>query len=291
MNSNRFYAPETIQALTELLQQKKDKSDIYFVAGATDFLIDIKKQGIMDFTTIDLTHLEALQQIETRDDCIEIGAAVTMAGLEESPAIRSHATALAKAAATVGSTQIRNRATIGGNIAGASQSADTVTACLALGATVVLLNSGGELRELPLEEFILGIGLTQIKPDEVLIKIWIPVGSNAVHSGFAKVGSRKSVTISKINLAARIVFQDKYIAEATMYFGSIGTKAVRAADMEKHCIGREWNETLMAGLFELGSRQIDEAIPTRSSRPYKRIAVKGVISDVFDDIANQRGLI
>jgi CO/xanthine dehydrogenase FAD-binding subunit len=288
MKSNTFYAPETIQELVEILKLKRDKHDYYFVAGATDFSIYVKKQGIIDFTAIDLTHMDELKKIEERVDCIEIGAAVTMVKLEESNTIRNHGNALGEAAGRVGSTQVRNRATIGGNIVNASQCADTVTALFALGATAILLNSNGEFRELILEDFILGTGHTQLKQDEVLVKIRIPYGNKSVYSSFSKVGSRKSVTISKLNHAVRLVFEGNYVAEAAMYFGSIGSKAVKAVKMEKHCIGREWNETLMAELLELGSVQVDEAIPTRSSRHYKRIAVKGVINDVFNDIVSQR---
>lgn len=291
MKLNTFYAPATIQELIELLKLKKDRSDFCFVAGATDFLINIKKQGIMDFTAVDLTHLDALKGIEEIGDCIEIGAAATMSMLEKSKTVLDHANALAQAAGRVGSTQIRNRATIGGNIANASQCADTVAASFALGAKVVLLNSEGKIRELFLEDFLLCIGRTQIERDEVLIKIRIPYGSKSVYSSFSKVGSRKSVTISKLNHAVRLAFKDKYVAEAAIYFGSVGPKPVKAVKMEMHCIGREWSEALMAELLELGSVQIDEAIPTRDSRHYKRVAVKGVISDVFNDIAKQRGVI
>lgn len=291
MNSNTFYAPETIQQLVDLLKLKRDRSDLYFVAGGTDFLIDTKKRGIMDFTTIDLTHLDALKEIGKKDNCIEIGAAVTMSKIEKSDIIRNHAYAIAEAAGRVGSTQIRNRATIGGNIANASHCADMITSSFAFGATAVLVNSEGAYRELLLEEFILGLGSTQIKQDEVLVKIRIPYGNDTVYSGFSKVGSRKSVTISKLNHAVRLVFKDNHIAEAAIYFGSIGPKAIKAVNMEKYCIGREWNEALRAELLELGSEQVDEAIPTRASRVYKRTAIKGVISDVFDDIANQRGAI
>lgn len=291
MKSNAFYAPETIQELIELLELKKENRDFYFVAGATDFAIHTKKHEIMDYTAIDLTHLDELKRIEKVGDCIEIGAAVTMARLEESNILKNNGNALVEAAGRVGSTQIRNRATIGGNIANASQCADTVPASCALGATVILLDSEGKQRELLLEEFILGIGHTQIKSNEVLVKIRIPNGRKMTYSSFSKVGSRKNVTISKINYAVRIVFEDYYVAEAAMYFGSIGSKAIKAVSMEKHCIGRAWDEKLLAELLELGSLQIDQAIPTRSSRHYKRIAVKGVISDVFNDIASQREVI
>jgi len=291
MKQNSLYAPDTVEQLVELLKLKKDRDDFYLVAGATDFLIDIKKKGIMDYTAVDLTHLNEMKEIEKKDGCIEIGAAVTMSRLESSNIIRENAKAVAEAAGRVGSTQIRNRATIGGNIANASHCADLITAAFALGATVVLLNSEGVYRELPMEDFILGSGRTRIGQDEVLVKLSIKNGNNNAYSGFSKVGSRKNVTISKLNHAVRLVFKDNYIAEAAIYFGSIGPKAIKAVNMEKYCIGREWKEALRSELMELGSLQVDEAIPARPSRIYKRTAIKGVISDVFDDITNQREVI
>ncbi|KAB3532127.1 FAD-binding protein [Alkaliphilus pronyensis] len=291
MKSNTFYAPKTIQELVELLKMKKERNDLYLVAGATDLAIHIKKQGILHFATIDLTHMDELKEIEKKDDVIEIGAAVTMTKLEKSIIIQVHGYALAGAAGRVGSTQIRNRATIGGNIANAAHCADTITACFALGATAVLLDSEGVFRELPLEEFVLGLGETQIKPDEALVNIRIPKGSTSIYSSFSKVGSRKNVTISKLNHAVRLVFKDNYVTEAAMYFGSIGPKPIKALNIEKHCIDREWNEALLLQLLDLGSKLIDEAIPTRTSRHYKRIAIKGVISDVFNDILSQREVI
>jgi len=291
MKNSFFYAPKTIEELVRLLNIKKYRNNIYFVAGATDFAVQIKKKGILDYTAIDLTKLDELKMIEKKDKCIEIGAAVTMTRLEKSDIIRNHINALAEAAGRVGSTQIRNRATIGGNISNAAHCADTIPSCFAFGAIVILLNSEGKFRKLSLEEFVLGLGSTQIKQDEVLIKICIPYKDNKCYSTFSKVGSRKNVTISKINHAARVVFRRNYVEESSMYFGSIGPKAIRAVNMERYCLGREWNKELKEELMELGSKLVDEAIPTRQSRQYKRIAIKGVISDVFDNITKQREVI
>ncbi len=288
MNTNMFYAPKTAEELTEFLKIKEANKNLYLAAGCTDLLVDIKKRGIKDFDIIDLTQLKELKEIEKKDKYIDIGAAATMTEIENSDIIKEYAYALAKAASMVGSTQIRNRGTIGGNIANASQSGDMITACSAFDPVVVLLNSAGVYREMPLGELITGIGRTKIEADEAIIKIRIPLESGSIYSSFSKVGSRKNVTISKINHSIKLTFAGDYIENASMYFGSIGTKPIKAVAMEKHSVGKHWDESLKDELLELGTLQVDEAIPGRASREYKRTAIKGVLSDAFDDIANQR---
>jgi len=288
MYNSDFFAPDSLKSLAEVLKLKRERRDLFLVAGGTDFAIFRKKQGVMDFSTVDLTQIKELKEIVLKEDCIEVGAGVTMTNAEKSVILQTHARALTDAAGRMGSAQIRNRATIGGNMANAAQCADTVTASCALNAKVVLMNADGLLREIPLEEFILGIGSTVLQPDEALIRIRYPLGSAQILSGFSKVGSRKSMSISKLNLAIRVEFQEHLVAKAAFCFGSIGPKSIMAGEMAKCCIGRPWNEGLLGELLELGSAQVDDAIPGRDSRLYKRVAVKGLISDVFQEISEQR---
>ena len=288
MTNSGFYSPDSLQSLAEALKVKRDRRDVFIVAGGTDFSIYRKKQSLMDFSVIDLTQIEEMKEIVLKEDCIEVGAGVTMTNAEKSPILKHHARALTDAAGWMGSTQIRNRATIGGNMANAAQCADTVTASCALNATVVLMNAHGQFREIPLEAFILGIGVTALEADEALIKIRYPIMGGNVYSGFSKVGSRKNMSISKINLAIRVEFSGQHVANATFCFGSIGSKSIFSRAMSERCIGRPWNEALLNELMALGSLQVDEAIPGRDSRHYKRVAVKGLISDVFKKITEQR---
>ncbi len=283
-----YYSPTTIAELVDVLRTKKDNNCLYFVAGATDLLLNMRKLGRIDYSVIDISQLDDIKGILETNDSIEIGAAVTMDILEKSKLIRHHGNALAEAASKVGSTQIRNRATIGGNIANASQCADTITAGCALGAKVLLLNSEGKIREKTLDDFVLDIGLTQIQQDEMIYKVSIPKSEKTMFSSFSKVGSRKSVATSKINHAVQATIADNCVCGIKIYFGSIGPKTVRVVSLEEKCVGKLWDNELLEKLSFWGTQIIDEIIPTRASRSYKRIAVKGVISDVFLAIKYQK---
>ncbi len=288
MNST-FLNPTNLEQLIEALEYKKGNPYTYFIAGGTDFVIRARKNKLMDYSIIDLTQIDALRKIEKVDDHIEIGAAVTMHEIEYSDVVKDYAVALSQAASMVGSVQIRNRATIGGNIANAAHCADMITTCSALKATAVLLNSDGDYREMPVEEFTLGSGKTIIEPDEVLVKIKFPNLATPKYTAFHKIGSRKTVTISKINCCLQVDFADKKIKDISIYFGSLAPKAIPADLLQAHCIGRQWDNTLLKELQDLATKTVDLAIPTRASRHYKRRAIKGVVSEIFDKIDDQKG--
>ncbi len=289
MNKSTFLRPVNIDELCEALQYKKENSYTFFIAGGTDFVIRARNNKLMDYSIIDITAVEELSKIEKIDHHIEIGAAVTMDEIEKSDIVKDYAVALAQAASMVGSTQIRNRATIGGNIANAAHCADMITTCSALQAKVELLNAKGARRQVLVEDFTQGSGKTIIAPDEVLTKIIFPDLVTKKYTAFHKIGSRKSVTISKINCAARIGFEDDVVADISIYFGSIAPKAISAELLREHCVGKVWNEALLAELLELATETVDLAIPTRASRHYKRKAVKGVVCELYDKINVQRG--
>lgn len=283
MMVNNFYSPRNIEELVKVLQVKKKSENMFFVAGATDFAVVMNNNKVMDYVSVDLTKVAGMRNIEKIGNIIEIGACVTMDELDKSDIVRKNIHGLSQAAGSVGSTQIRNRATIGGNAANAAQCADTLTALFAYGASAVMVNSRGEYREVRLEDLIVGFGKTFIEDDEILVKFKVEVKKNE-YSAFSKVGSRKTVTISKINNCMRIVMDGNKITECSSYFGSVAAKPVESTMTEEAIVGKEFNDELLKELMELGSKQIDEAIPARSSRHYKRVAVKGIVNDVYDEI-------
>jgi CO/xanthine dehydrogenase FAD-binding subunit len=285
MMENNFYSPNSIEELVKVLEVKKNSDNMFFVAGATDLAVVMNNNKMFDYTSVDLTKVKEMRNIEKKGSIIEIGACVTMDELDKSDVVRKYIHGLSQAAASVGSTQIRNRATVGGNAANAAQCADTLSALFAYNAIAVIVNSNGEFRETRLEDLIVGFGKTFIEDNEALVKFKVEVKENE-YSAFSKVGSRKTVTISKINNCLRVIMDGNKVVECSSYFGSVAAKPVESKLTEEAILGKEINDKLLHELMELGSKQIDEAIPTRSSRHYKRVAVKGIINDVYDEIKN-----
>ena len=142
---NQFNAPKTNKELVTYLENISGST--FLLGGGTDLSIYIKNNNIHNFTLIDLTKINENKTIQLTDKTIEIGSAVTISKLLSNTAIKHNFPALQEACNTLGSTQIRNIATLGGNIVNASQSADTLPVLLAHQAYCILLNKNGSIQK------------------------------------------------------------------------------------------------------------------------------------------------
>lgn len=277
---DNFIMPKNIEELCHALRDKDDNT--YILAGGTDLIIKFIKDNILDFKIIDISSFSKFRSIENIGDKIKIGSSVTMTEIENSELIKKEVPALATAAYNVGSTQIRNRATIGGNLANAAQCGDTIPVLFAYDADIELLNSSKEIRYVKARAFVTGIGKTTLGKDEVITAILIKK-SNFI-SGFSKVGSRKSVTISKVNCCGKILLNEEdIIQDAEVYMGAVGVKPVKAELIEKKLIGKTLG--ISSGeLEESIMEQVESAIPNRSSKHYKKIAAIGLVKDMLADM-------
>lgn len=285
MSQNTFSAPQTLKELAKVLKTKN--KNCYIAAGVTDLAVKINKNKIFDYSIIDITKIRELKKIDKINNSIIIGACATMQSIENSDILKAYAPALVNAASKVGSTQIRNRATIGGNIANASQSADTLTVLLTYNAEVEVINSQGKTVISKVDDIVEGLEKNLLNEDEVITKIKFKIEDNEL-SSFSKVGARKAVTISKINCCIRIkVEQSNLIKKADVYFGAIGPKPIKSRIVEKVLVGKKLSKEISTELLEKASLQVDEVIPTRTSRYYKRTAVKGVVDNILNDLIEQ----
>ena len=167
-----FYQPATLEEASRLL--KENGPGGRFLAGGTDLVIAMKEKGLLPKYIVDLKRVPGLAGIrENSDGTITLGALTTMREIETSPLITKKYPFLAQSAAEVGSIQIRNRATIGGNMSNATPSADTAPALMRLNATAKIASATGE-RSINLEEFFKGPGQTVMSADEILTEITIP---------------------------------------------------------------------------------------------------------------------
>lgn len=258
---------------------------ITLVAGGTDITIKMRKSPVEQGIILDLSHVSEMKQRHLDHQGLWIGALCTMTELAESQEIRHLLPLLSKAAGSVGSTQIRNRATIGGNVGNAAQCADTIPVLMALGAKADILQASGERREMLVTELVQGIGKTALKANEVIVGFQIPSENLRCRSGYSKVGSRETVTIAKINCAAVVKTTDGIISSAQVAFGSLGAKAFLSPAVSLGLLGKTPAQCTEEMVIDLFVSQVEEAIGGRASLPYKRSAVKAVAADIRNQIA------
>lgn len=277
----RFIAPKSIEELCLSLKEKDNNT--YIISGGTDLLIHFSKKGIFDFDVIDITKISELKEITETETEISIGACVTMTELEDSTLIKQYVPALADAAYSLGSQQIRNLATIGGNTANSSQSGDTLPVLFAYGAQAEIINSAGIRRIDKVESIVAGLEKNNLSADEAITKIIIK--KDCRKSAFSKIGSRKAVTISKINCCAVVdLNNDSIIENAVIYLGAVGPKPVRGSIIEQALIGMSIDNFNISEIKEAVYSQIESLIPDRSSKHYKKSAAVGLVEDVLNKL-------
>jgi len=214
-----LYCPETLEEAVALQQQTGGA----YLAGGTVSLVNHHRGQDIGACQISLDRIPALRGITTENGMLRIGAYVTMDELEQSEAVKANSYALWQAAAEVGGPQIRNRATLGGNLAAASPSSDCATPLLAMDAVLCVIGAAGT-RRIPLREFFLGRFRHTLSPEEIIQSIEIPLQPGAV-SAFRKVGKRSALAVSCLNVA--MVRSEASIAVA------VGAAAPKAVYCEK----------------------------------------------------------
>ena len=277
-----FTDPLMPATLTELLDILKHDSDhVFLVAGGTDFMVRHSHRLPPEARLIDLSGLSELKGISLEGDELAIGALETMTRVSQNIMIQQRAAALAAAAGRVGSWQIRSRGTVGGNLANASPAADTPPALSALGAEALIVSPEGR-RRVAVEEVILGPNKSAINKNEVLIGFRLPVRPGRV-SAFGKIGSRTEVSIARLNLAAMAaVDSGGAVTGARVFLGTLGLAARRVSEAEECLINNGLRDE--EAFAEALSAGVEQAIPGRSTMPYKCSAVRALGRDVLDNL-------
>ncbi len=260
------------------------------VAGGTDWFVS-KGRILPDGTRlIDLSGVSELRGILMKDGILRVGSGETMTSVSNDFLVRRYASCLAEAASDVGSWQIRNRATLGGNLAGGSPAADTPPALLALGASVEVLSVCG-ISERPVSE-IISKGKKGIAADEVITALLIPVSDNELKvSAYGKIGSRKEVSIARLSLAVNVVYDDvkSCFKDALVVLGTLGSAGLRCPEAENALTFSFDVERQRADFCSALALSVDRAIPGRSTQLYKRTAVQALGEDVLASLRDKAG--
>jgi len=259
------------QTLDDLLDLKAQGHAI--LAGGTDLFVHMRNKKIQPQTLVCLDQLrdKGLREVADTEDEICIGAAVTHSQLIQNPLVQQHFPILIQALETLGSPQIRNMGTLGGNIMTASPAGDSLPPLYVLDAQVELAGKNGS-RRMPISRFITGPGSTCLKPEEILYRIWIPKSpSHGLHH-FEKVGHRKSLSIAILSLAALVdLTEEKKIRAVRLAWGSVGKTIVTSPETEKRLMGTSVDDP--AGFILAAARIRAEVSPisdVRAGADYRR---------------------
>jgi carbon-monoxide dehydrogenase medium subunit len=233
-----YQAPKSLREACALLDEFGAKARL--LAGGTDLLVNLKHKKMAPDQVISLNRIKGLDEAAAKKGKgISIGPLATAAYLAENELALGPLQVLAEGAGRIGSPLIRNRATIGGNIVTARPASDLAPPLLVLGALLILKGKDGE-RELPVEKFFKGPGKTSIKPKEILSRIFIPEPDGPGAGAYLKLGSRKALEISLVNVASFIeVGADLSIKQARIALGAVAPVPVRAKTAEKFLKGKK----------------------------------------------------
>ena len=259
-----YHKPATLAAALEL---GGSGTGARYLAGGTDLLVQIRARGLRPSALVSLRAIAELRGIEV-DDCVRIGAATTLAEIAGHPSIVARYPLLAQAARTVGSPQIRNVATIGGNLCNASPCADTAPALLVLGASVVLQGPGGQ-RRIALEDFFTGPGQTCMARGELLHSIQLPPPRTAARGRFVKK-TRVGMDLAKESIAVLVEQDGLRCTRARVAVGSVAPVPLRLRQTEELLEGATVDSATLTTAGDTARAEVSPITDLRSTDGYRR---------------------
>ncbi len=255
------------------------------LAGGTDLLVRIKKGLLEPEKVVDLSALEELGGIREDGEQIVIGPLITHGEVMESDLANRYLPVLVQGCATVGSPQVRNMGTLGGNIVNASPAADSIPPLIVLEAGVILQSLAGK-REMRLEEFIIGPGKTQLRAGEVLTGIVVNKMPAGERSLYRKLGQRKALAISIASVAVRMEFDlaTGMCSNPRIAFGAAVPAIRRVKDLESLLCQRKLDER---GIREIAEQAKEFCAPIsdiRASAEYRRAMCGSLLYEVLYEL-------
>ncbi|MGE3272047.1 MAG: xanthine dehydrogenase family protein subunit M [Chloroflexota bacterium] len=263
--------PSTV---ADCLAALSDSGDVKVVAGGTDLLPQMKNGVTKPVRVVDLSAVPELKVLEVgADGTLRVGAAVSSRDLELAEPVRAGFTALAEGAGVVGSLQVRNLATLGGNICNAAPSADMAPPVLALDAVAVIAGPDGQ-RIVPMADFFQGVRRTVVQPGEILVEIQIPALPAGSGSTYVRHTPRRELDIAVVGVATQLTVQDGKCTRARIALGAVAPVPVRATEAEAHLEGKEITTALLDEAAELAVNSASPISDQRGSAEYRRHLVK-----------------
>lgn len=282
-----YFAPQKIEEALEILS--RDGKEIKVIAGGTDLLVQYYDQLYEVNGWLDLRNIKELEEIKINKGKMEIGAMVTHTQLEKSEDIKRYFPILSQAAADIGSPQIRNRGTIGGNIVNASPAGDLLPPLIAYKAKFKLLSSKDESL-IPAEEFFIGPKETILKPEQLLAQIVLPLPNERTYGSWIKIGKRQAVIIATITIALVVEMDEdnKIIKDVRTCLGSVAPTPIEIKEIRAKMIGKKFNQLNFDQLGQIVEDKISPIDDIRGTREYRRDVAKEIMINALEEIDSIR---
>ncbi|MBU1109589.1 MAG: xanthine dehydrogenase family protein subunit M [Candidatus Riflebacteria bacterium] len=263
MSNVEFIKPTSLQDACEALM----KPDYLAIAGGSDLIVKMRNGMYPNLKgLVDISGLPPLNTIRTDENAVIIGSGCTMNQIAKDQLIKDYFPALAKAASTVGALQIRNSATIGGNVANASPAGDTIPALFTLVADIMIIGCNGR-RQIPIVEFFLSPGKTKLAPGEIIEGFKLLL--RKTRGEFLKLGERRAHAISKINMAVSTWNDGKNHYRIAM--GSVAPTVLRCREAEEYLESSEQlDDNTIARAAEIVSETAKPISDLRSTKAYRK---------------------
>jgi len=262
------------------------------LAGGTDLVLDAEsgKKPVKAF--VDIMRIPEMRELKEEDGKIIIGGAVTLAEIAKSPLIKRYYPSLAKGCGTVGSLQIRNIATLVGNVLSAQPAADGAMALAPLAPTFTVVSEEGS-REVKMEEMYAGFGRSAIDSTrEIVTRVAVPVPRAGEAASFVRLELRKSLSLPMLNAAARVWLMDGIVAEVHINMGPVGVGPKRALTAEEWLTGKALTaeHAREAGRLALQDAK-PRSNPLRGSKEYREATLPVIVERALKDIGRQLGVL
>jgi CO/xanthine dehydrogenase FAD-binding subunit len=271
----KYKIPKTIEEACDLLWRAEGKAKI--IAGGTDLVIGLRNGDHAPPFIIDITRIEELRKIEEINGSVSIGAAATHSEIASASLVKKYGKVLSDAASEIGSPQIRNLGTVGGNIVNASPAADTLPPLMVLNAMGRVASKEG-IKEVPLVHLFKGPYQTNLKPHELLVQIIFPKLSSEVRSSFVRLARRDAMAIARMSVAIVLQIEKRKhrIENICISVGSVTPIPQRMSEAEAFLKGKSPDEEFLQKASLKISETMIQQSGIRPSTSYKKPVVEAL---------------
>ena len=272
MGAYAYEAPSNLSDAISLLDEHaKDGRRAQLLAGGTDLLVQMRSVDNTPRTIIDIKKLAETNRLEIGDD-IFIGSAIASAELNENEELKGLLPGLLEASDLIGSTQIQGRATMGGNLCNSSPAGDSIPAMIAVGAICEVAGSGGN-REIPVEEFVTGVGTNALSENEILLGLKIKRPGSNTRDAYLRFIPRTEMDIAVAGCGVSLTLDGSQCVEARVVIGAVAPTALLVPEAAQALVGSQVDEAALLAAGEACTSASSPISDKRGTAEYRRKVV------------------